>query len=104
MLTVSDGDSTRVGSLTAGSDRFSPWRSIDDCRKPGRPYLQVLINSLFEPARLLDYLRRCVAFEEDDRTGDIIEEVAGYHQFRAVREARATVKAALKPPSGNGHG
>lgn len=104
VLAVSDGDSTRVGSLTAGPDRFSPWRSIDDCRNPGRPYLEVLINGLFEPARLLDYLRHCVAFEEDDRTGKIIKKVAGYHQFRAVREARVTVKAALKPPAGSGDG
>lgn len=104
LLAVSDGDSTRVGSLTAGSDRFSPWRSIEDCRRPGQPQLEVLVNGLFEPTRLLDYLRHCVAFEEDDRTGEIIKKVAGYHQFRAVREARATVKAALKPPAGSGDG
>jgi type I restriction enzyme R subunit len=104
LLVISDGDSTRVGSLTAGTDRFSPWWSIDDPRKPGHPYLEVLIKDLFEPARLLDYLRHCVAFEEDDQTGDIIKRVAGYHQFRAVRQARATVKAALKPPAGTGDG
>ncbi|MDP8981330.1 MAG: type I restriction endonuclease subunit R [Acidobacteriota bacterium] len=104
ILAVSDGDSTRVGSLTAGSDRFSPWRSIDDWRKPGRPHLEVLIKSLFEPTRLLDYLRHCVTFEEDDRTGEIIKKVAGYHQFRGVRNARASVKAALKPTAGNGDG
>ena len=104
LLAISDGDSTRVGSLTAGSDRFSPWRSIENCRKPGPPQLEVLIESLFEPTRLLDYLRHCVTFEEDDRTGEIIKKIAGYHQFRAVREARATVKAALKPPAGSGDG
>ena len=104
LLAVSDGDSTRVGSLTAGSDRFSPWRSVEDCHKPGRPHLEVLIKGLFEPTRLLDYLRHCVTFEEDDRTGEIIKKVAGYHQFRAVCEARASVKAALKPPAGSGDG
>jgi len=104
VLAVSDGDSTRVGSLTAGPDRFSPWRSIDDCRKPGPPHLEVLINGLFEPARLLDYLRHCVAFEEDGRTGEVVKRVAGYHQFRAVRDTRATVKAALRAPAGSGDG
>jgi type I restriction enzyme R subunit len=34
LLAVSGGDSTRVGSLTAGTDRFSPWRSVADSRKP----------------------------------------------------------------------
>ena len=104
LLAISDGDSTRVGSLTAGTDRFSPWRSIEDCREPGTPHLETLIKGLFEPARLLDYLRHCVTFEQDERTGDIIKKIAGYHQFRAVREARAAVKAALKPTAGKGDG
>ncbi|MBI5846180.1 MAG: type I restriction endonuclease subunit R [Deltaproteobacteria bacterium] len=104
LMVISDGDSTRVGSLTAGSDRFSPWRSIEDCLKPGQPNLEALIKGLFEPARLLDYLLHCVTFEDDDRTGEIIKKVAGYHQFRAVRGARSTVKVALKPPTGHGDG
>src|SRR5207302_833750 len=42
------------------------------------------------PDRLLDYLRTCVVFEEDER-GRIVKKVAGYHQFRAVRQAREKV-------------
>ncbi len=104
LLVVSDGDSTRVGSLTAGKDRFSPWRSIEDYHEPGRPRLETLIKELFEPARLLDYLRHCITFEQDERTGEIIKKIAGYHQFRAVRNARASVKATLKPPAGKSGG
>ena len=104
LLVISDGDNTRVGSLTAGSDRFSPWRSVEDCREPGHPSLEVLINGLFDPVSLLDYLHHCVTFEEDDRSGEIIKKVAGYHQFRAMRETRASVKAALKAPVGKGDG
>ena len=104
MLVVSDGDSTRVGSLTAGRDRFSPWRSIEDYREPGQAHLETLIKGLFEPARLNDYLRYCVTFEEDDRTGEIIKKIAGYHQFRAMRNARNSVKTALKAPVGDGDG
>lgn len=104
LLVVSDGDSTRVGSLTAGADRFAPWRGLEDCRRPGRPTLEGLIHGLLRSDRLLDYLRHCIAFEEDDRTGQIVKKVAGYHQFRAVRAARASVKAALRPPAGRGDG
>jgi type I restriction enzyme R subunit len=104
LLVVSDGDSTRVGSLTAGSDRFGPWRSIQDAREPGPPYLEVLIRELFEPSRLLDYLHACVTFEEDDQTGEIKKKIAAYHQFRALRRARLSVKAALKHSSGSAHG
>jgi len=104
LLAISDGDSTRVGSLTASSDRFSPWRSIEDYREPGHHLLEVLIKGLFEPTHLLDYLQHCVTFEEDERSGDIIKKVAAYHQFRAVRNARTSVKVALKPPAGEGDG
>jgi len=104
LLVVSDGDSTRVGSLTAGSDRFGPWRSIRDARDPGQSYLEVLITELFEPSRLLDYLTACVTFEEDDQSGEIKKKIAGYHQFRVLRQARISVKAALKHSSGSADG
>lgn len=104
LLVISDGDTTRVGSLTAGADRFSPWRSIGDCREPGRPVLEVLIKELFEQPQLVDYVRHCVTHGEDDRSGEIIKKVAGYHQFRAVRNVRASVKTALKPLAGEGDG
>lgn len=104
LIAISDGDTTRVGSLTAGSDRFAPWRSLEDYRRPGQPQLEALIKGLFEPARLLDYLRHCITFEEDERSGAIVKKIAGYHQFRAVRAARTSVKAALKPPAGSGDG
>ncbi|SFM68395.1 type I restriction enzyme, R subunit [Ectothiorhodospira mobilis] len=104
LMVISDGDATRVGSLTAGADRFAPWRSIEDAAHPGEPTLEALATGLFAPQRLLDYLRHCVIFEEDDRTGEIVKKIAGYHQFRAMQKARASVKAALRPPAGEGDG
>ncbi len=38
-----------------------------------------------------------MAFEEDER-GNIVKKIAGYHQFRAVRKARAKVIGAIKTP------
>lgn len=104
LLAVSDGDSTRVGSLTAGADRFSPWRSMEDAAQPGEPTIESLIKGLFEPEAMLDYLRHCIVFEEDVRTGEIVKKIAGYHQFRAMRKTRASVKVAIKPPAGEGDG
>ena len=95
VLVVSDGLLTRAGSITSGADRFMPWRP----ESGGEPTLEALIRGLFEPARLLDYLRSCVVFDEDER-GNIAKKIAGYHQFRAVRKARASVLKALKPPAG----
>jgi len=100
-LVVSDGMLTRVGSITSGRGRFMPWRPLSD--EGGAPTLEALIRGLFEPRALVDYLRTCVIFEEDER-GEIAKKIAGYHQFRAVRKSRTSVLAHLKPPSGTGDG
>lgn len=103
IIVISDGDQSRVGSLTADQDRFTPWRSIKDDRFPGEPTLENVITGLFRPDTLTDYLMHCVVFEEDERTGRILKKIGGYHQFRAVRRARERVKLALKP-DGDGRG
>lgn len=100
LCAASDGLLTRVGSITAGPSRFMPWRPLAD--DGGASTLEALIHGLLEPRALLDYLRSCVTFEEDER-GDIVKKIAGYHQFRAVRKARASVLAHLKP-EGDGRG
>lgn len=99
LLVASDGLLTRAGSITAGPSRFMPWRPAEG----GKPTLEALIRGLFDRRVLLDYLRNCVVFEEDER-GDIAKNIAGYHQFRAVRKARNAVTAALKEPAGTGDG
>ena len=98
-MVVSDGLLTRVGSITSDRSRFMPWRPAEG----GAPTLQALIRGLFEPRTLVDYLQTCVVFEEDER-GEIAKKIAGYHQFRAVRNMRASVLDHLKPPSGEGDG
>ena len=103
VLVVSDGMLTRLGSITSGRGRFMPWRPIDDHEGGGAPTLEALIRGLFDRRTLVDYLRTCVTFEEDER-GEIAKKIGGYHQFRAVRKARASVLTRLKPPSGTGDG
>lgn len=98
-LVVSDGMLTRVGSVTSTRGRFMPWRP----QEGGQPTLEALIRGLFEPQVLVDYLRTCVVFEEDER-GEIAKKIAGYHQFRAVRKTRTSVLERLRPPTGDGDG
>ncbi len=93
LLVASDGLLTRVGSITSGLSRFMPWRPADG----GAPSLEALIRGVFEPTLFLEYLRNCVTFEEDER-GEIAKKIAGYHQFRALRNARASVLRAMKMP------
>lgn len=93
LLVASDGLLTRVGGITSGRQRFTPWRPAQG----GEPSLEALIRELLNPTALLDYLQSCVTFEEDER-GNIVKKVAGYHQFRAVRKTRASVIGAIKTP------
>lgn len=103
LLIVSDGIETRVGSLTAGPDRFAPWRSLEDEGVSGSADLEHVVRTLLNPLYLLDFIRHCIVFEEDGRRSSLAKKSAAYHQFRAMRAARASVESALKP-IGDGRG
>jgi len=101
ILVISDGTEARMGSLSANSERFQAWRTIDGrMLDPLGQFneLETLIRGVLAPAYLLDYLRFFVLFEDD---GKLVKKIAGYHQFHAVRAAIAQVVTASRP--GGGH-
>lgn len=94
VLVTSDGIAARIGSLTAGLERFMPWRTVDghEILRKGMPELPTLLEGIFDKKRFLDYLRGFIVFENNG--SKIIKKIAGYHQFHAVRHAvDCTVKA-----------
>jgi len=94
-LVISDGLTSRVGSLTANKERFMAWRTVDNEHdKPVYEWtLETMVKGFFKPELLLDYIHHFVLFEQSGDT--TIKKIAGYHQFHAVREAvKATVIAA----------
>ena len=96
VLVISDGTDALLGSLSADSERFMAWRTIDGVAlDPLGPFneLQTLVRGVLAPAYLLDYLRFFVLFEDD---GGLVKKIAGYHQFHAVRAAIAQVIAASR--------
>lgn len=95
VLLISDGVKARVGSLTAGLERFAPWRSIDGESREAesRPQLEVAIKGLFEQTRFLDYIRNFVIWETDD---GYVKKIAGYHQFHAVNKALVQTRRAVQ--------
>ena len=88
LLIISDGMEARVGSLTADTERFMPWRTIEgeELAPASLPQLQVVIEGLLDKRRLLDFLRYFVVFE-DEGGGVLVKKIAGYHQFHAVNRA-----------------
>ncbi len=100
VLVVSDGLEARVGTLTAGWDRFMPWRTVagDEVAAAGSLELEVLIKGLLEKSRFLDLVRNFIVFEVDG--GNINKKMAAYHQFHAVNKAvDCTVEASA--PAGD---
>ena len=94
-VVISDGTEARIGSLTAGLDRFAPWRTIDGSALDDveRPELEVMIRGAFAPDRFLDLVTDYIAFEIIDGVVKS-KKLAGYHQFHAVRKALASTIAA----------
>ena len=87
LLVISDGIEARAGTLTAGWERFMPWRTIqgDKVAAKGSLEMEVLLRGVFEKRRFLDLVRNFIVFEQN---GPAIEKkVAGYHQFHAVNRA-----------------
>ena len=97
VLVISDGTEALLGSLSADSERFMAWRTIDgNTLDPLGQFqeLQTLVRGLLAPAYFLDYLRYFVLFEDD---GKLVKKIAGYHQFHAVRSAINQVVIASRP-------
>ena len=101
VLVISDGTDALLGSLSADSERFMAWRTIDGVSlDPLGPFneLQTLVRGVLAPAYLLDYLRFFVLFEDEfGNNSGLVKKIAGYHQFHAVRAAIAQVIAASRP-------
>lgn len=91
---ISDGYTARVGSLTANTEWYMPWRTVshEDDKPQFEFELKTMVKGFFKPKLLLDYIRHFIIFEKE---GDnLVKKIAGYHQFHAVREAvKATITA-----------
>ncbi|HET6674885.1 MAG TPA: type I restriction endonuclease subunit R, partial [Nitrospiraceae bacterium] len=96
-LVISDGYGAKAGSLTAGWDRFQPWRTVDgEALAPkGSVQLEVLIKGLFDRRRFLDYVLNFVTFEDDGKK--VAKIAAAYHQYWAVHKALDCTAAASSP-------
>ena len=96
LLIVSDSTRARVGTLTAGREWFKPWRATTGERlaDTSASELQVMLEGVCSPNRLLPLIRDFIVFE-DDGGSQPVKKMAGYHQFHAVRVAvQETLRAA----------
>ena len=97
VLVISDGVEARIGTLTAGQEWFKPWRTISGATLADShlPQLQVILEGVCAPRRLLALLHDFIVFE-DDGSGVLVKKMAGYHQFHAVGTAVAETLRAVE--------
>lgn len=89
VLITSDGLMARIGSLSAGEDRFMPWRTVtgaqDDFTPEGPKEMDTLLRGVFQPEYLLQLIRDFTVF--GDKGDGPFKIVGGYHQFHGARKA-----------------
>tara|TARA_R110002072_G_scaffold158989_4_gene310083 strand:+ start:23546 stop:26635 length:3090 start_codon:yes stop_codon:yes gene_type:complete len=96
-VVLSDGFSAKMGTITAGWDRYMPWRTADGTTVASTAdvQLEVLIRGVFEKQRFIDYITHFITFEDDGKS--IIKKAAAYHQYWAVNKAVDTTIEASRP-------
>ena len=100
---ISDGANSKVGVLTSKLDRYNEWKSVNGELGFKDNYafkLDVLVDGLLKPERLLDVIKNNIFFINKDKSKNI-KIMTQYHQYFGVCKSVERVKFAMKP---NGDG
>ena len=102
-LVISDGVTSKVGTLTSKIDRYNEWKSVagekgydDSCTNK----LNILIDGLFEQNRLIDFIANNLFFIQD-KNDKPVKIMAQYHQYFGVLKSLSSILKTVKP---NGDG
>jgi type I restriction enzyme R subunit len=94
IIGASDYLSARVGTITTAPEHFAEWKTLSsDDSERARPQLELMIEGVFTPTRLLDLIRDFVFFETDGAKAWKV--LAKYHQVDAVHAAVESVAQAM---------
>lgn len=92
---ISDLTDSKVGTITAGFDRFVDWKTVDGSYEETQyTRYNVLFEGMLEQNRLLDILRHFILFAQD--TPEDAKILAAYHQYFAVKKAVESTRAATE--------
>lgn len=83
---MSDMSETRVGTITAGEDRYIAWKSTDgDYSQTESANWETMLSGMLRKDRIVDIVKNFVCFS--NTADSIIKILAAYHQFFAVHKA-----------------
>ncbi len=108
ILIITDGLTAKAGSLSAGWDRFMPWKSVDGKQEESRltGQMETLIKGMFNKKTLLDLIQNFITFEKIKKIHkgitaiETIKKLAGYHQYYATNKA---VESVIQAGAPSGH-
>ncbi len=92
-VVLSDLADTRVGTITAGEDRFQQWKSVDG-NYDNTKYAdyRTMIDGMCAKPRILDIIKNFVCFDNSQQ--HTVKIIGAYHQYFAVKKAiESTIKA-----------
>ena len=98
-LVISDGANNKVGTLTSDITRYNEWKSVDGeigYKKNYAYKLDVLLEGLLKPERLLDVIKNNLFFMNKDKEKPI-KILSQYHQYFGVKKAYESIKNSMKP-------
>lgn len=102
ILIISDGWLAKAGTITSNTERFTPWKTIQNQKTPpNTPEIDILIKGMLNKKTLLDLVRHFIVYEADkdkkDGTVKINKKIAAYQQYNATNKAiTSTIQATKK--------
>ena len=94
-IILSNGNQSKIGSMTAGWEHFFEWKKISNEEEKGVVSLETIIRGACEKGRLVDIVENFTLFS--DAGGALVKLIAKNHQFLGVNN----VLAALQVPQKN---
>jgi len=108
---ISDGMDCRVGSVSAGYNRFMAWKTADGKKEASKftPQLEVLVKGMLQPQVLLDIIKNFIVFQKTEKIDPKtkIQQIStekiltAYHQYYAVKKA---VISSIQASAAGGNG
>jgi len=91
LIILSNGNQSKIGSITAGWEHFFEWKKINSEGEQGVVSLETMIRGTCEKGRLLDIVENFTLFS--DTGGALIKLIAKNHQFLGVNNALAAARS-----------
>lgn len=93
---ISDGVQARAATFSASWEHYAPWKTVEGANlaPASTPQIEVLVNGMLNPERLLDLIQNFTVYSDEPRTdaaglktSALVKKNAKYHQYWAVNKA-----------------